>query len=974
MTSNAHIDIDKLLKVLKRTGLLQRWNADEEDILDSLWLAVQMGDTEGKKWVKTQKIVIDLLNIEIFITFAWLYIQLTLLIIKEIPRLWWLTPKRSVSQTISDQVAVITENVSTPEIGKSASNQPKGLPFQVPAASAIQNPLVLSRALRGLRRKVPSMTKTMIDETATAERIAEREMWIPVTKPQPERWLTLELVIEDTRSSFIWRELINDLQKLLEVQGAFQNIRTWQLFTPDHETLKLRRYRRKGKTSQREYFCRELLHPQQRGLVLLVSDCVSPLWESGLIHPYLQKWSEKQPCAILQLFPERLWNSTQLTRGTKYTAISDRPAVPNPKLTLINHPQWLPIDWNDSVLVPIITLQPFVLKQWSGVIAGNGKGQVTSILFNLSFIKEKAQEKEKDNSVKATENSESELKTDEVTEKANAIVQQFFNNASENAIELATVMATLPVNMSVVDLVRKSYQGEMTTEPVHVAEFYMGGLLTPIGENKEGYDQGYDFVTGVRRVLNKSISSRRNIRILDRISEQIGKEIDRPIRSFRGLLVYLEDYPEDQEKVLPFAQVGLEVLKNLGGDFATYAEEIENRLKPLTQPNENDNINLKIATFEVATIEVIETQIFTFTVATLQYHSSSRSLRSTRKRRWEIKHQEKQAEGMIEALDDQVNLELMEIPSGTFVMGTPDEEIERLVKKFNWDYFRREKGQHLVTVPAFYMGRYPITQAQWRIIAEDTSLRVARDLNPDPSSFKEDYEGIDRWQRPVESVSWYDAIEFCARLSKKTGRNYRLATEAEWEYACRSRKLEVGSRKEANNVNVGEQGLRPSSKALTIEEWNRNYHQPFHFGETITGALANYNVTYLFADEEKGTYREQTTPVGYFKVANEFGLYDLHGNVWEWCFDPWHESYEREDVPKDGTVWNENKNQYQDVLINTSELLKSVDRRVVRGGSWFVFPYLCRSAYRDSINPVVGYDLLGFRVVCASPSTLLYQN
>jgi formylglycine-generating enzyme required for sulfatase activity len=294
---------------------------------------------------------------------------------------------------------------------------------------------------------------------------------------------------------------------------------------------------------------------------------------------------------------------------------------------------------------------------------------------------------------------------------------------------------------------------------------------------------------------------------------------------------------------------------------------------------------------------------------------------------------------------------MMYIPQGEFWMGTEDEEIERLVKKFNWEGFRRERPRHRVTVSSFYMGRYPITQAQWRAVASRTDLKVEKDLDPDPSYFKDPpkpplereasdsppFEGArggspTRWDRPVEQVSWYDAVEFCARLSKLTGKEYRLPSEAEWEYACRA-----------------------------------GTTTPFHFGETITGELANYDARETYADEPKGEYRRQTTPVGQFP-PNAFGLYDMHGNVWEWCLDPWHENYQGE-PPRDGSVWDENNNdnRYQSLLISTKELLTDERYRVMRGGSWLISPNLCRSALRNWNFPVDRSNYDGFRVACVSP-------
>jgi formylglycine-generating enzyme required for sulfatase activity len=204
------------------------------------------------------------------------------------------------------------------------------------------------------------------------------------------------------------------------------------------------------------------------------------------------------------------------------------------------------------------------------------------------------------------------------------------------------------------------------------------------------------------------------------------------------------------------------------------------------------------------------------------------------------------------------------------------------------------------------MGRYPITQAQWRAIAATAKIDI--DLETNPSYFKGN-------ELPVEKVNWYEATEFCKRLSRETKREYRLPSEAEWEYACRA-------------------GTTTA----------------FHFGETITADLANYRAPETYADEPKGEYRRKTTPVGYFQVANAFGLYDMHGNVWEWCADTWHDNY-YDGAPTDGSPWIEN-------------------RSPLRGGSWYDDPDLCRSASRLNFLRRDDSDTLGFRVVCGARRTL----
>ena len=224
------------------------------------------------------------------------------------------------------------------------------------------------------------------------------------------------------------------------------------------------------------------------------------------------------------------------------------------------------------------------------------------------------------------------------------------------------------------------------------------------------------------------------------------------------------------------------------------------------------------------------------------------------------------------------------------------------------------------------MGKYPVTQAQWETV---TALpRVSRKLKFNPSTFT--FQSKNK-NCPVERVSWLDAVEFCARVCQYTGKPYRLPSEAEWEYACRA-----------------------------------GTTTPFHFGKTITTDLANYNGNYTYGTGFEGIYRAETTPVGSFGVANAFGLYDMHGNVWEWCADPWHSNYEG--APTDGSVWDENNNYnfYQDYIDLLVNVKNDKRRRLVRGGSWFTNPIGCRTAFRLDLNaPVDRNDFFGFRVVCS---------
>jgi formylglycine-generating enzyme required for sulfatase activity len=283
---------------------------------------------------------------------------------------------------------------------------------------------------------------------------------------------------------------------------------------------------------------------------------------------------------------------------------------------------------------------------------------------------------------------------------------------------------------------------------------------------------------------------------------------------------------------------------------------------------------------------------------------------------------------------------MVSIPAGSFLMGSPEGEVGRS---------EIEGPQHEVTLAAFWMAQTPITQDQWREVAGWE--KVKRDLDPDPSNFK----GANR---PVERVSWLDAIEFCNRLSQRTGKNYTLPSEAQWEYACRA-----------------------------------GTTTPFHFGPTISTEAANYDGNYTYGQGERGIYREQTTDVASFP-ANPWGLHDMHGNVWEWCLDKWRDSYEG--APADGSAWEDDRlgespdgccvagrgsttpgtaarlsaTSTSRTTAATSSVSASVASdpsdagRLLRGGSWYGNPRICRSAYRGNSHPGLRLNFFGFRVCC----------
>ena len=277
----------------------------------------------------------------------------------------------------------------------------------------------------------------------------------------------------------------------------------------------------------------------------------------------------------------------------------------------------------------------------------------------------------------------------------------------------------------------------------------------------------------------------------------------------------------------------------------------------------------------------IQLKTFQFDTVTLQ---SDGKIINTRKR----------SHYFTEDLGDGILLEMVYIPAGSFLMGVSQTEIEQ-----NQIYSGNEQPQHLVNIPAFFLGKFSVTQEQWKaIMVHNLSAHQGENA---PTNL------------PVETTSWLDATEFCHRLSLQTGRNYRLPSEAEWEYACRA-------------------------GTTTL----------YNFGDKINTDLANY--WNLGGIDDNDTIVLETKPVGSY-YPNPFGLYDLHGNVYELCQDAWHNNYEG--APTDGSAWG---NGGDKGLV------------VIRGGSFDYYEYDCYSACRSETTSNYRYHGTGFRVACSLES------
>jgi formylglycine-generating enzyme required for sulfatase activity len=256
--------------------------------------------------------------------------------------------------------------------------------------------------------------------------------------------------------------------------------------------------------------------------------------------------------------------------------------------------------------------------------------------------------------------------------------------------------------------------------------------------------------------------------------------------------------------------------------------------------------------------------------------------------------------GQAEWFKDEAGPEMVVVPAFKFMMGSTPSEIAALTEEFPGDWWKWEGPQHEVTIAQpFAVGRYAVTFAEWDACVADGGC----------NGYRPDDQGWGRDKLPVIKVSWDDAKAYAAWLSGKTGKTYRLLSEAEREYAARA--------------------------GTTTAFW---------WGSSISTSQANYNGNYTLAGGVKGEYRQKTVPVDSF-APNPWGLYNVHGNVWEWVEDCWHDTYQG--APADGSAW-----------------MTATDgsRRVVRGGSWVSNPQDLRAAIRDWFTSEFRYDFLGFRL------------
>jgi formylglycine-generating enzyme required for sulfatase activity len=833
------------------TGLSKELELSATEIADTIWLAMQI-EVSPSESTGIPQLAIDL------------------------P----VTPSNPLAPTVSPELPEPNIDLDEPT-PQQTSEEPKagiyphnpqetslgsGLSLKVPDAPSLREPLTLARALKPLMRRLPSGTTMALDEAATTQQIAETGLWIPIQKPTLEPWLDLELVVDEGISMQIWRHTIDELERLLKNYGIFRDVRVWGLTVDERERVQIRRGIGATAKDRSLRSPAELIDPSGRRLVLVVSDCVSPLWRDRQVTATLELWAKQGTMAIVQMLPKWLWKRTALGRASEVRLQGLNPGEFNQKLIAEGVSLWDELDEIRGVKVPVFTLEPDRVTIWAQMLAGRGGIWTTGYLFKLDPMPVK-QGRELFN-----------LDVDRSTPEQR--VQAFRVTASPMARKLAGLLAAAPViSLPIVRLIQETLLKE--SQQVHVAEVFLGGLLKPLSkinpETNPNYVQ-YEFMDGVRDLLAESVPEGYVVDVVDAVSKYVARKVGLSLEEFAAVLRNPQHQDSETARYLCyFATISVRILRRLGGEYAKFAES-------LWEYN-------RLLEFEIVQLDDL---------GNFSLDDNRNLLMKTSSGSYFVEHLQ---EGV-------PALELVSIPGGSFMMGGSEEDPDSFRKqprsqRRNYKPEQREYPSHLVSLKPFYISRYPITQSQWEAVQKYPQIN--REMSSNPSNFGGE-------NHPVEHVSWDDAQEFCKRLSARTGKFYSLPSEAQWEYACRA-----GS------------------------------ETAFHYGKNTNLHLFNCRSGCTTINGKDCLLLGRTSEVGLFP-ANNFGLHDMHGNVWEWCEDDWHNDYQ--EAPEDDNAWVD---------------ADRCDKRVIRGGCWDQEAERCRSAYRAYIDLFKSNrTYVGFRVCCKS--------
>ncbi|MCP4700067.1 MAG: SUMF1/EgtB/PvdO family nonheme iron enzyme, partial [Gammaproteobacteria bacterium] len=444
--------------------------------------------------------------------------------------------------------------VYSPPLGETEAEreQKNDLPFRSPGGRALPHPLEITQALRPLIRHVPSADGLVLNEATTAQQIAQSDVWLPIFKKKSARWLELLLVIEESPSMRLWHHTVKELRRLLEQQGAFRDVRT-RILKTGAKTQAVGLYTEGAKTSVNY---RELINPVRKRLIFVITDCISPAWQSEPLLQWLDAWGKVHPLTIVQMLPQTLWPQTRLRNARFVMVNTPGPAAPNRflKSGQISLSPWLrkpdELKKFKQIAHPLVTLEPGFLENWAKAVAGAGDIAIPAFLL-------------KPERISGTRQPQTEIDEDKR-------LRDFRAAASPTAFRLAVYLAAAPLRLPIMRLVQRVMLPE--SRQVHLAEFFLSGLIKRAGTGEETGNPDeidYDFIGSLRDKLLDAGLVTDAVSVQESVSEYIAEHYGSAI-DFQALIANPEEAKNIQvasghEK---FAKVTRKVLERLGPNYS----------------------------------------------------------------------------------------------------------------------------------------------------------------------------------------------------------------------------------------------------------------------------------------------------------------------------------------------------------------------------------------------------------------------
>jgi hypothetical protein len=458
--------------------------------------------------------------------------------------------------------------------------------FRVPGVTSLPGKLKLAKALYPLQKRIDNQLVSEIDEQATANRIAETKVWLPVLQPVKDRWLDLELVVDQSVSMALWKPVVADVHRLLVQLGAFRNVRRWILTSDDSLQL----YGGKNTEQATKHSWQELRDVSGQRLIIVVSDCMSRGWKSGEAFEWLGKWGRTNPVALLQMLPEYMWSASALGLGLGVEQ-DENPSVnlyltgqkiANRNLRVVSskasgeqssRSKPKSKKNNAEFALPVINLEAFRIYDWTKMLSGKAGVHAKGYLLPIKTELWQA------SSTASSSNSEDATKFGSILEDPAKLIQEFRAKCTPVTRQLAVLLSEVPFNLPVIRLVQHTMLPESGS--LHLAELYYSGLLRRVqtftsGHKTDGDSVIYDFKPGVRQLLQKSLQFSKSKRVRKLLTQYLEKKAG--IEQFQEFVAYLSSSTGDFNIVLQpevLADITAKKLRSLGPKYTSTVETLE---------------------------------------------------------------------------------------------------------------------------------------------------------------------------------------------------------------------------------------------------------------------------------------------------------------------------------------------------------------------------------------------------------------